>query len=834
MKWNNKKEYNSMYIAHPAKDGVNHQTVEQHLFEVHSLAGFFAQKIGQEHAGKLIGLLHDFGKYSQEFQIYIKSAVGLIDSSDEEYVNAKGLKGKVDHSTAGAQWLFKELYQVILKQYPDRNNEQSQLALVIVQSLAQCIASHHSGLIDSLETNNGKGFLKRIRKDDEKTNLTECLKNADKKVLQQASSLITSDLLQEGISFLEKVTNESKYSVSEISKNFNFGLYTKFLFSCLIDADRISSADFDFPENKLIRTHSQPNWKLACSRIEHFLKGLKAPNSIDFIRKEISNNCFNKASDPQGIYSLTVPTGGGKTYASLRYALHHAKKHKLDRIIYIIPFTSIIDQNVQVIRKVLEQEGDDQPWVLEHHSNLEPEQQSWRSKLVSENWDAPIVLTTMVQFLETLFGGGTRGVRRLHQLANSVLIFDEIQTLPINCTHLFCNAINFLSSYCKTTAVMCTATQPLLNELTAPEKGQLNLPVENELTPKVSQLFNDLKRVDILDKTKIQGWSLDEITDLAIEEIHQKLSCLIIVNTKDWAQKVYKSCVAQGLDEKTIFHLSTSQCPAHRKLLLDEIRNRLKDGLPTLCISTALIEAGVDVDFNSVIRFLAGLDSIAQAAGRCNRNGRLDTAQVIVINPDDEKIDLLVDIKMGIAATKRIFSEYHDQDFLLPHIMQQYFQYYFYERSSEMSYSLTAKQAERDDNLLNLLSLNSLNPQSNNLPSLLKQSFMTAGKLFKAIDAPTQTLIVPFSEGKALLAELCEISKSFEAKRYFELVKILQKYSVNLFPNVWRKLVDEDAIIELKNERGEGDGIFYLNERYYSNDFGVSAEICAPYQDSVL
>ena len=192
---------------------------------------------------------------------------------------------------------------------------------------------------------------------------------------------------------------------------------------------------------------------------------------------------------------------------------------------------------------------------------------------------------------------------------------------------------------------------------------------------------------------------------------------------------------------------------------------------------------------------------------------------------------------MGIAATKRIFNEYQGQDFLLPEVMQQYFNYYFYERSEEMHYPYTAKRnpmAERDDNLLNLLSLNNLDPKKEFLPGQLKHAFMTAGKLFKAIDAPTQSLIVPFGEGKELLAELCRISKNFDAKRYFELVKILQKYSVNLFPNIWRKLVDENAIIELQNEQGEGDGIFYLNERYYSDDFGVSTEICTQQQNLVL
>jgi len=827
----NKNSIKYKYIAHPAQDGINHQTVQTHLLEVAKLSAKFANKINQSDAGELIGLLHDFGKYSQKFQIYIRSAVGLIDSADQEYVDAKALKGKVDHSTAGAQWLFENL-KIAAQCYPKKDAE---LLFSLVQGLAQCIASHHSGLIDSIESSIGKGFYKRIIKEDQKTHLSECIKSADIQILNNANNLISSDLLDDALTFLRAITKDKQnnFPTSELSRSFYLGLYTKFMFSCLIDADRISSADFDYPENKKARELNTPNWSIACKRVECFIGTLKSRNSIDDIRQVISNNCLEKSQDKQGINSLTVPTGGGKTYASLRYAVHHAKKYNLDRIIYIIPYTSIIDQNALAIREVLEQSDDLTPWVLEHHSNIEPEKQSWRSKLISENWDSPIVLTTMVQFLETLFSGGTRGVRRLHQLAKSVLVFDEIQTLPINCTHLFCNSINFLSTHCKTTAVMCTATQPLLGNLKNSVKGQLQLLAENELTPNVSQLFNELKRVNIIDKTRKLGWSLTDLTTFALDEVYNKQTCLIIVNTKIWAQKLFKSCLEQGLDKQSLFHLSTSQCPAHRKQLLTNIHHRLDAGLPTLCISTALIEAGVDVDFNSVIRFIAGLDSIAQAAGRCNRNGRLATAEVSVINPDEEKIDLLTDIKKGIEATKRIFTEYKGQDFLQPKIMQQYFEYYFYERADEMNYPVKGKQLERDDNILNLLSLNEFNPKKEGWPGTLKHSFMTAGKFFKAIDAPTKSIIVPFAEGKEILAELCSLSKAFQAKRYFELVKSLQKYSVNLFPNVWQKLTDQGAIQELSNEQGEGDGIYYLDKQFYSNDFGVNQEPCTT-QDTYI
>jgi len=424
----------------------------------------------------------------------------------------------------------------------------------------------------------------------------------------------------------------------------------------------------------------------------------------------------------------------------------------------------------------------------------------------------------MVQFLETLFSGGTRGVRRLHQLANSVIIFDEIQTLPINCTHLFCNALNFLSGYTKTTAVLCTATQPLLDKLTAPEKGQLLIPKENELIDDKRLLFEQLKRVEIRNKTKPEGWSEDEIAALALSEFNDKGNCLVIVNTKAWAQALYIKC-SEAVAADSLFHLSTNQCSAHRSELFRRMRERLDKNLPVLCFSTQLIEAGVDIDFASVIRFLAGLDSIAQAAGRCNRNGRLDTATVHVVNPTKETIDQLIDIKEGKKKTERVFSEIKDKSLLDPDVMELYFKYYFYERADQMVYPLTEKQVGRTDTLLNLLSDNKFNTGANT--SLhLKQSFKTAGDLFKAIDAPTQSVIVPHEQGKHLITELCGLSTAFNAKSYYDCLKKAQKFSVNVFPNVWRKLIDQNAIIEIHS----GEGVYYLDERYYSKEFGLSTE----------
>ncbi len=797
-------------IAHYRSRDKTVQYVNEHLKCVASIAGRYAGKIGMADAGVILGLLHDIGKYSETFQVYIKSGTGLLNSDvDDEYVDAKQFKGKIDHSTAGAQWIWQRF---------SRFGGQGHL---IGQILALCLASHHGGMLDCLLKDGKNGFLKRVGKDDEVTHLQECLAVGDNDIFNRVKSIATEEVLKNLFTRLVPIVSPQKKEEWRL-KHFRLGFLARFLFSCLIDADRIDSADFEIPENRQLRMNCPVDWTTAIARLEEKLSGFHVRNQVDVLRNRISRQCLDKASDPQGIYTLTVPTGGGKTFASIRYALHHAREHGLDHIIYIIPYTSIIEQNAEVIREVLERDNDEFPWVLEHHSNLEPEQQTWQSKLSSENWDAPVIFTTMVQFLEVMFGGGTRGARRLHNLANSVIIFDEIQSLPVNCVHLFCNGLQFLVDHARTTAVLCTATQPLLDKGGVnPDYGALSIPEGNELAGDVNTLFKELKRVEIVNLTRPGGWNRDEIADLALEQLEEKGNCLVIVNTKDWARKLYERCQSR-LGDGVVYHLSTSLCPAHRKEIFSEVNDRLDRQRPVLCISTQLIEAGVDVDFNCVIRFLAGLDSIAQAAGRCNRNGNFDTCQVYVVNPDEENIDLLEDIKIGRDKAERILDEGGHEDFLSPWAMNRYFFYYFYERAKIMSYPLSAKQAGRQDSLLNLLSDNYLNVGRDQDPQRaifkLQQSFKTAGRAFKAIDAPTQAIIVQYGGGREIVAGLCA---EYEPAKAYDLLKKAQQFSVNLFPNVWEKLKKAGAVHPLQ----EGEEIYYLDERHYSDAFGVSVEM---------
>lgn len=812
------------FIAHVRKSDKQTQSVSVHLCETAALAAFFAAKLGLALAGELIGLFHDFGKYSLAFYDYIRGATQLLDPDlDNDNLTPNGKH--IDHSTAGAQWVYQRL-----SQFGKNGNGQ-----LCGQILGLCIASHHgSGLIDCLDLEGNANWQKRFSKSDELSHLSECIKNVDPQIMQRAESLADKELLAQMLPPLKAALT---LPISNKIKEFYLGCFTRFLFSCLIDADRISSADFDRMEQANIRRlQQQPNWSDAIQKLEHKLSQFKAKYPIDTIRQQISNTCLKRAHDPQGIYTLTVPTGGGKTLSSLRYALNHAQHHNLDRIIYIIPYTSIIDQNADEVRKIL---GDE--WVLEHHSNLDPEKQSWENKLLAENWDKPIVFTTMVQFLDAWFGSGTRGARHIHPMTRSVLIFDEIQTLPIKCVHLFCNTLNWLTLFGKSSAILCTATQPLLgeSELTHfPETeqtyikdlGLLNLANNAEIignSYEINQLFNSLSRVQIQFKQKTGGWSVDDAGVFLLKKFRQFSSCLFVVNTKKWAQELYQYCKQQNIPQEALFHLSTNQCAAHRKFLFDQIKNRLKNKQPVLCISTQLIEAGVDISMACVIRALAGLDSIAQAAGRCNRHGEnKGKGQVWVLNLQEQNLSLVLpDINIGQQHAERIFREYAGKDVLQPSAMQQYFQYYFYNRFNEMDYKV---KNDASNNLLDWLSDNCRNTysekndkrrQAKQYP-LLMQSFKSAGKAFSVIDAPTHAVIVPYAEGKECITTLCsQCDADKKTTEFYNSLRKAQRFSVNVFPNIWHKLQSNNALIEIGKT-----GIYYLRQSHYDNEFGLSLE----------
>lgn len=528
-----------MYVARPS------QALIDHLQGVADISSKYAAKLGLGSSGRLVGLMHDMGKYSDDFQKYI--ALAGIENADRDDTGEHTEKGSVDHSTSGAQWLA--------------GNCGSNTA---GQILSICAASHHGGLIDVFDKD-GYRLGKRINKEDSLTHYTQVVKRFE--LIELAESLL-HPAMQELKSKLKEIV-KNNYPAN--TKDFMYGMLIKFLYSCLIDADRLDSAAAEAGTKAI--PYEMPDWEQLIDITEKKCAEFAADRKgVNGVRNKVSENCLRSAENEKGIYTLTVPTGGGKTFASLRYALHHARKHKLDHIIYVVPYTAIIEQNVIAVRNFLDLDEDD-AWILEHHSNLEPEKQNYLQKIRSESWDMPIIFTTAVQFLNVLFAGGTRGARRMHQLANSLIIFDEAQSLPLRCVHIFCNALTFLVKHAGSSAVLCTATQPLFDRVD-PEKGALH--IDGEIIDDIDSLFDDLKRVEVINLIRNGGYSVADIVDLAVEKFNELGSILIVTNTKRWAKDIYLAA-AERVSRDTLVHLSTNMCPAHRKKSSKKWKTALKE-----------------------------------------------------------------------------------------------------------------------------------------------------------------------------------------------------------------------------------------------------------------
>jgi CRISPR-associated endonuclease/helicase Cas3 len=815
-------------IAHWRRRDQEAQLLLTHLTETAQFAERFAAKVGLSEIGKISGLLHDFGKASEKYQRYLRSGEGLINPDEDAYIDPKAQKGKIDHSTAGAQLAHQKL--------ASRGREGKFLA----QFLALAIASHHSGLINCLTPEGKNDFQRRIGKPDEDTHFSEAVEKLPG-VVQQLDEILTQSVEHR---FYKKLYEELKeVEDSKETLTFKRGLLARFLLSCLLDADRLNTADFENPENELMRNYGKYRpWSVLIERLEiKFEEYTRATEQMDkssrayevnLLRAQVAQACLDFSQKPKGIYRLTAPTGGAKTMASLRFALHHAEAHKIDRIFYVVPYITIIDQNADEVRRVLEDKDKNGRYlekvVLEHHSNLTPEEETRRHNLLAENWDAPVIFTTQVQFLESLFNASTRDARRMHQLANSIIILDEVQTIPIKMTHLFNIAMRFLVHDCGATVLLCTATQPPF-ENTGNDYRGLTIPPENHIIQNEQELFEKLKRVEVYDERKPGGWTGAEIADLAEHALNEKGSVLIVVNTRASASMLYQEIKGRNLAET--HHLSTNMCPAHRLDVLAKVRAKLEAGEPVICVSTQLIEAGVDIDFGAVIRALAGLDSIAQSAGRCNRHGvREGLGSVWVVNPIAENLDKLPDIKAGREKAQTVLDDFKDDverfgsDRIGLSAIADYYRYYFQIRENEMDYPVGANSiVERNDDLFNLLASNTLSVEAHKSTHqaapdiLLRQSFQSAGKLFHVIDSVTRGVVVPYKDGETVIADLCGAP---ELEKQYKLLKRAQRYSVNLFTYQFDKLLKTGAIKEVQPEAG----IYHLDEQYYSNEFGWSDE----------
>lgn len=546
-----------MYHAH-SNDSENKkawQPLREHLFNVANLSKDFFEGFELQDAAFIEGLLHDAGKYSLAFQERLE-----------------GKQVKVDHSTIGAKVAF-ERYKAVGK------------------LIAYSICGHHGGIPDGIDSGFGG----------EKSSLSSRLKKETESIEDFFSEIKLPDLST------PKIMNPT---------GFELAFHTRMLFSALVDADFLDTERYCIPETAALRS-IQANVNQIRQKFTHYMAQKQATVSKTLInekRREIHTECLRAAESTPGLFSLTVPTGGGKTLSSMAFAIKHALKNGLKRIIYAIPFTSILEQTAAVFREALG-EGT----VLEHHSNYNFEaSEEGIERLAAENWDAPVVVTTNVQLFESLFSNKPSKCRKLHNLANSVIILDEVQTLPDGLLKPCLAALKCLCKDYGATVVLCTATQPNFEKLW-PETVKAK-----EIIADPANLYETFKKVKVQSLGRMNN-------DTLAGKLAECRQVLCVVNTRRHARTLYKMLH----QNENSFHLSALMCPAHRTKVLDVIRKRLKKDLECRVISTQLIEAGVDIDFPVVYRSAAGIDSIAQAAGRCNREGKLNTGNVYVFFPEE-------------------------------------------------------------------------------------------------------------------------------------------------------------------------------------------------------
>lgn len=806
-------------IAHIRKADLEIQTTQQHAESVSKLAMRHGAKAKVQAMTALAGFLHDLGKSTRAFATYITHAVKETGDKLE----------RIDHSTAGAKYLYETYYIT----EPANNDEL--MSNFVVEIVGMTILSHHSGLQNFLQLDSSQSdYFRRVCKADlpyydEACNNFFAVSGNKERVttLYEQSVTEMKQIVSKAMNMAKQHRNivQKHHSLKDFSQFIYFSLIMKYVFSCLIDADRTDARRFEENDYSGVHHSYHSFFTESYDRLIHHLKQIEqqanASTVINQLRRQMSKQCDQHAEKDSSIYQLSIPTGGGKTLASLRYALKHASLYKKDRIIYVVPYTTIIEQNADVIRNIVS----DKSLVLEHHAHVIDELGSEHAEdyyenktfkaiqLARDNWDHPLIFTTLVQFLDTFYAKGTRKGRRLHNLANAVIIFDEVQSVPTKHLPLFNCSLNFLKYFCNSSIILCTATQPTLSEMNYP----LLLPSEAEMIDNLPSVTTAFKRVDVKLKISNEGWDAKKISQFAIECSQSRSSVLIILNTKQAVHNVYQQL--KDLHAPSIYHLSTSMCPQHRKDILAEVKQKLKNpNEQIICVSTQLIEAGVDISFNCVIRSLAGLDSIAQAAGRCNRHGGDQLGEVYIVRARDEVLQKLPEIALGqTVIDDAIFSRPElKEDLLGSEAIAQYFRY-FLTRASSKSFTLDKKL---NMNLIELIEHNhdyhtKMSPQQQK--PCMRAMFKTLEQHFEVIEAHTVGVLVPYQdEGRALITDLNE--EIHDAQHLNTLLKKAQHFSVNVYRHTLHQLVAEDLLYPLLG----ADGVYALQERGYDEHYGLS------------
>lgn len=798
-----------MLYARKNDDG-SLQTLRDHLKHAGEIAGSFEERFSS--LSYLAGALHDLGKATDSFQNYLLNG---------------GERGSVIHAWQGAEY-SREIFVQAEKMMTRREAICCRVASELCEL---AITSHHGDLPDCISKERDNTFFDRVAKvsdDDEKYHYPEVVSHIPE--LDLSLSELPDAATKEIIEFLKQAQGNDKKCLCAY-----IGFLCKYVYSRLVDADRLDAASFtDHEEYKEICT----DWTKLIDSLETYISHFDSTSPINAVRARISNECRDAADRETGVYKLALPTGAGKTLCALRFAMHHAKKLGKRRIIFVIPYLSITTQTADVLRRALGLASDD-PTVLEHFSSVQrdmdgDEHSDARRRLATERWDSPIIITTMVQFLESVMSSHGTKLRKFHNMADSVIIFDEYQSLPTNCTNIFPLIVNFLSSFCGSTILLCTATQPRLENADRKILHMSPAPDLVVLSAADRQVF---RRVRI--RATANPTPLDDFADMVLDKARENGNCLAVVNLKSEASKIYSRLFDLGADDDfDIIHLSTSMCGAHRRNQLKRIKQDLggTSPRPVICVSTQLIEAGVDLSFACVVRAMAGLDSILQAAGRCNRNGESREPKDVYVVPigNEQGILFLPDIEIGKDITRNMLVGDPTLDFQSDEALDAFYDA-FYQRWKQKNAQIFDYAIGSGRTIFGLMGSNesdrvayedvSGNPYRHAFP----QAFRTIADNFHVIPgSASQAVVVRYRDDRTGTDPenlIQQLSRATETSERIRILRQLQDYSVNLF-NYEFKNLDEKGAIPIVNE---DYGIRLLNPEHYDEGQGLLLDAQMPF-----
>ena len=804
-----------IFPAHIRKPelGGEVQSVGEHCRAAAEYAAEALSCVGLNNSGYLAGLVHDAGKYTESFADYITRG------ANGETVR----RGSVNHTFAGVRMMFDMFHEL------NNYNE------CWTCELTAYAAGAHHGLFDAVDENGESGFEHRTKEE-----YGEAIKNfksecADEKELRELFSKANSEL-ERALAKVVDLAKATKASSSKKSGGKDYGneyfffyisMLARLLLSAVIEGDRRDTAEFVNGAKRSVLKADAGVWRSCLERTEKKIRNFVADTPLNIVRSDISKQCRAFAEREGGIFKLNVPTGGGKTVSSLRYALAHCAKHDKKRIFFVMPLLAIIEQNADEIRKYV---GDDRI-VLEHHSNAAKENEKNLDKLderelLAENWDAPIIITTLVQMLNTLFSGRTSCIRRFHALSDSVIIFDEVQTVPRKMITQFNLAMNFLSEVCGATVVLCSATQPAFEESTHPILCSGDIVTLNENSLAV------FKRTEIKDAGEMK---LSELVDFALEKSAENSSLLIVCNKRAQAKSLADELGART--DAKLRMLSASMCTQHRREVLEEIKAALRTGEKIICVATQVIEAGVDISFACAIRLLAGMDSVVQAAGRCNRNGeKAGAAEVYLVNIPDENLNKLEEIQKGKNASLSLLNsfgrnaEQYGGDLASGRAISSYYKRLDKNaKNNEKDYVFSLYDSNMTTSMFELLSTNAGfcgRSKNDQILQHMKQAKKKAGSEFKVFDDEGRDVIVPYGEGDSIITELSSERAGYDLKFVKEQMEKAKPYTISLYDYQLKKLRELGGIMDIDSAGALAiDGRFYGERGFEIEGDNMEAKI---------